>query len=580
MGVQSVKIPVELELQKLQSSINTLQTAFNKVKPGTKIYNDLSRQLEKAKKDFLNLQIASEKAFSNTAEVTNFEKSFGRVTDEVAAAARVLEQLDFDSLNFNTEDLKGIQAYKDRINEINKELGNIKTDALKQLYTNSQDLQTTFKELNLNINTTSLDKAVKEVSAKTKQIRKQVEGFSLEILGKEAERNKATEEMTSLEKLKDTVKNLTDPQFFKANKTFKNTQVFKDWLKSLGLDQESIDKLVAEGAKNMARIYPEIEKAVQATIKQKSTTISNANKALVSLEAKRAAGQANLNKYESSLGQLEGIEIDPRLAQQIQALQEEAQRSRLEIERLKQELVKTKGPAKDTGGVVENLGGNLEEVRNKSRTAAQEIEHAAEATKRFNNLQNAIKRWFGFYEVINLTKRTIRGAINHIRELDKVMTEIAVVTDMTQKELWDQISVYSDMAQQYGATTAGVYEVSQLYYQQGLQTAEVMQLTEETLKMAKIAGLDYADATDYMTVAIRGFKMEMSDAQNVVDVYSNIAAITASDTEELAVAMSKTASSAEAVGSSFENTTAMIALMVETTREAPEIFSGAYKKIA
>ena len=67
MGVQSVKIPVELELQKLQSSINTLQAAFDKVKPGTKIYNDISRQLEKAKKDFLNLQIASEKAFSSTA---------------------------------------------------------------------------------------------------------------------------------------------------------------------------------------------------------------------------------------------------------------------------------------------------------------------------------------------------------------------------------------------------------------------------------------------------------------------------------------------------------------------------------
>lgn len=113
-----------------------------------------------------------------------------------------------------------------------------------------------------------------------------------------------------------------------------------------------------------------------------------------------------------------------------------------------------------------------------------------------------------------------------------------------------------------------------------LQTNEVMELTTETLKMAKIAQLDYATATDYMTVAIRGFNLEMDDAQRVTDVYSHIAAISASDTEELAVAMSKTASSAAAVGSSFENTTAMIALMVETTREAPEKkFSGTYKKI-
>ncbi len=56
--------------------------------------------------------------------------------------------------------------------------------------------------------------------------------------------------------------------------------------------------------------------------------------------------------------------------------------------------------------------------------------------------------------------------------------------------------------------------------------------------------------------------MEMSDAQTVTDVYSALAATTASDTEELAIAMSKTASSAEAVGSSFESTSAMLATMI------------------
>lgn len=106
-----------------------------------------------------------------------------------------------------------------------------------------------------------------------------------------------------------------------------------------------------------------------------------------------------------------------------------------------------------------------------------------------------------------------------------------------------------------------------------------MNLTEETLKMARLSNVSYKDATDYMTVAVRGFKMEMSEAQRVVDVYARIAAVSASDTQELAEAMSKTASSAEAVGASFENTTAMIALMVETTREAPQNIGSALKSL-
>ena len=89
-----------------------------------------------------------------------------------------------------------------------------------------------------------------------------------------------------------------------------------------------------------------------------------------------------------------------------------------------------------------------------------------------------------------------------------------------------------------------------------------MELTTETLKTARIAGIGYAEAADTMNVAMRGFKLEMSEAQHITDVYSEVAAISASDTQELATAMSKTASSAASVGMSFENTTAMIATMV------------------
>ena len=161
-----------------------------------------------------------------------------------------------------------------------------------------------------------------------------------------------------------------------------------------------------------------------------------------------------------------------------------------------------------------------------------------------------------------MVSQAVRSVISTVQELDKTITQIAIVTNMTQQDLWGQMKSYTDMARQYATSISGVYEVSQLYYQQGLQTADVMALTEETLKMARISGLDYATATDYMTNAVRSFKMEMQDAQTVVDVYSEIAASSATSTAELATAMSKTASSAQAVGASFENTTAIIIMVI------------------
>lgn len=224
--------------------------------------------------------------------------------------------------------------------------------------------------------------------------------------------------------------------------------------------------------------------------------------------------------------------------------------------------------------------GDLSDLRKAGMDVANQEQAAIDETKQFTeNLKQSVRHWMSAQQVVNLIKDGVRAALRDVQNLDKAMTNIAVVTDMSVGDLWGKINEYMSIAQQYGVSTQGVYEVSQLYYQQGLDTAEVMAATTETLKMARIAGMDYAEAADAMTVAIRAFKMEMTDAQHITDVYSKVAAVTASDTEELAIAMSKTASSAESVGSSFENTTAMLAVMIETTRESAQNLGSALKSI-
>lgn len=74
--------------------------------------------------------------------------------------------------------------------------------------------------------------------------------------------------------------------------------------------------------------------------------------------------------------------------------------------------------------------------------------------------------------------------------------------------------------------------------------------------------------------------MEVSEAANVVDVYSALAAHTAVSQQELAEAMSKTASSMEGVGSTFQEASAMIATTVAVTRESAMNIGSAMKSIA
>ena len=114
-----------------------------------------------------------------------------------------------------------------------------------------------------------------------------------------------------------------------------------------------------------------------------------------------------------------------------------------------------------------------------------------------------------------------------------------------------------------------------------LDTNQAFEVGTETMKMARIASMDYTEATDLMTSALRGFNMELNQvsAQRINDVYSELAAITAADTQEIGVAMSKTASIAANANMEFETTAALLSQIIETTREAPETAGTAMKTI-
>ena len=308
--------------------------------------------------------------------------------------------------------------------------------------------------------------------------------------------------------------------------------------------------------------------------------LSSANDALRQTESLMAQIRTQMERL-SELQKAYNSLINAQNADEMRQAREELQKA---IDDAKKEKIDASGKASREAGQLafggRNTAGdyfndkNIKEANEKARKAAED-----EAKQFTDNLKKSISHWMSAQQVINLVKDGIRQAYQDIKGLDTAMTNIAVVTDMSVSDLWGKINEYMSIAQQYGVTTQGVYEVSQLYYQQGLSTNEVMAATTETLKMARIAGMGYAEAADAMTVAIRAFKMEMTDAEHVTDVYSKVAAVTASDSEELAIAMSKTASSAESVGSSFENTTAMLAVMIETTRESAQNLGSALKSI-
>ena len=251
-----------------------------------------------------------------------------------------------------------------------------------------------------------------------------------------------------------------------------------------------------------------------------------------------------------------------------------------------QERAGLQGEANDEG--VKGYNDLQNAARGAADGAGQLAENEQKVAKETENVNSEVEQFkskityfFGMANAVQLFRRALSAAFETVKELDKVMTQTAVVTNFSVGDMWSQLPEYTKRANELGVSIKGVYEAATLYYQQGLKTNEVMELTNETLKMARIAGLDAATATDRMTNALRGFNMEINEtnAQRVNDVYSKLAAITASNTDEISTAMTKVASLANNANMSFETTAAFLSQIIETTRESAETAGTALKTI-
>lgn len=112
----------------------------------------------------------------------------------------------------------------------------------------------------------------------------------------------------------------------------------------------------------------------------------------------------------------------------------------------------------------ENFERGAEQIRG---SFSNQDQANAEADNFKRQMQASMRQWMGAREIVSYIRRGIQEAYQDIQNLDKAMTNIAVVTDFSVSDLWGQINDYMAMAKQYGVTTQGVYEVTQLFYQQG-----------------------------------------------------------------------------------------------------------------
>lgn len=172
------------------------------------------------------------------------------------------------------------------------------------------------------------------------------------------------------------------------------------------------------------------------------------------------------------------------------------------------------------------------------------------------------------YKIWELGTQAIKQAINTSKELNKSLVDIQIVTNGTQESAQKLLNTYNEMAIKLGSTTKEVANASVEWLRQGYDVADTNDLVKDSMVLSKVGAIDSASATQYLTSALKGYKLEATDAMGVVDKLTSLDLVAATSSGDLAEAMSRTATSANIAGVSMDKLLSYITVVAETTQKS------------
>ena len=264
--------------------------------------------------------------------------------------------------------------------------------------------------------------------------------------------------------------------------------------------------------------------------------------------------------------------------------------------RLDKAILKEEGLTEDPAKL-EQISAGFQHIAQSADTADSSIDNFAtsgkesldlldQETEEYKQTAESIKQIFAQFgigisavSIVNYFKSLASAAFEFYRSLDEALIAIQVVSNLSSKAVMQLKDDFINMSKDSGMAIDDITQAAVLFYQQGLDTNAVLEMTEVTAEFAKVAGIDATDAADKLTAAVNGYCLSAEDASLVADKFNKVAAASAADIDELSTAFSKAAAQANQAGVSMDNYLAYIATMEEATREAPENIGTSLKTI-
>ena len=199
--------------------------------------------------------------------------------------------------------------------------------------------------------------------------------------------------------------------------------------------------------------------------------------------------------------------------------------------------------------------------------------------KEFATTLKNTARWQLSSSILHGFMGSLSSAYGYAQRLNESLNNIQIVTGRNSEQMAAFAEQANKAAKALSTTTTEYTDASLIYFQQGLDEAQVQERADITIKMAHASGQSAQLVSDQLTAVWNNFAKGGENLEYYADVMTALGAATASSSDEIAGGLEKFASIADMIGLSYEYAATALATITATTRQSEDVVGTALKTI-
>ena len=475
---ETIIFNLQANIDQIKSAANEINNTFSKLNLSPSIQKSLNSTFSKLTTEIRDFEVAANKGFNNLKDTTKAEKSVDKIVtlfESLKVQAKDLSGMDLSKF-LPEETLKKLKDYKQLLGEVEKLQKRDNSSEIKKVASETQKAAKHYQDLKDKVD--GYANAKKEASKRKDTAEDEYQKLQQSIdAAREAQQRlieagkkegKSETVVQRSEAYKQQAQIISDAK--EQQKQFSNT--IKQSEKDILANEQAIARL-SPSLQSAEKSYQDLNTALEEMKNKASVSDDEIQNLITKLKELGGLGTGNLPT------DLEGI------SQKIkQLITEGADTSKIAeyLHQIAEKAKEVQGPAQGAGDTIRGIGEQYQQIER--------------VNSEMDQLKTRLTYFFSAMNGVQLFKNAIRSAYESVKELDAAITEMAVVTDYSINDIWGNIPEYTRTATELGATTKDVINSMVLYTQQGLNMAQATELSTQTMKMARIAGLEGAEATD------------------------------------------------------------------------------------